>query len=135
MFDSLKQSWEEIKHHEPGCRFQEHYRSRQQQRSGFLKKVLYIGGGLLIIAAGIFFLPAPGPGFLIIFVGAGLVAQESLLAARILDRTEVALRKLADFALRVWNGASTPLRVLIVVVALALAAGAAYLAYWFFFLR
>ncbi len=57
------------------------------------------------MAAGLFFLPAPGPGFLILFAGAALLAEESLTAARALDWTEVRLRRLAKWGRRAWRAA------------------------------
>lgn len=51
-----------------------------------------VSGGLLVITAGVFFLPTPGPGFVIIALGAGLTALGSRRAARALDWTEFHLR-------------------------------------------
>ena len=133
---SLRESLQTLRDGEPGKRFQEHYRERQEGGgSGRLRRWLFLGGGTVIILAGIFFLPAPGPGFLIIFLGGGLVAQESLVAARALDWTELHLRKMGAAALRIWKGASMPVRAIIVVVALAIAAGAAYVAWMLFIAR
>ena len=39
-------------------------------------------------------MPAPGPGLLIVFIGACMLADESLTVARALDRAELALRRL-----------------------------------------
>ncbi|HEV2735165.1 MAG TPA: PGPGW domain-containing protein [Longimicrobiaceae bacterium] len=135
MLDKLKKSWHEIEEADPGSRFQERYRQRQRQGGSGPRKPLFIGGGIAIMVAGVFFLPAPGPGFLILFIGAGLLAQESLLAARALDRTEVKLRALAGWGMRVWRSSPLPVKVLLVLVGAALAAGAAYLGYRVVFAR
>ena len=129
MLKKLTQSWRELKKADPGKRFQERYRHRQQQGGSGLRKPLFIGAGVLVMAAGLFFLPAPGPGFLILFFGAGLVAQESLFAARALDRVEVWLRALAEWGTRVWKSSPVPVRVLLVLAGLALAAGATFVSY------
>jgi uncharacterized protein (TIGR02611 family) len=135
MFKKIKRSWHELRDREPGRRFQEHYEQRQENGGSGWNKPVFIGGGALIFAAGIFFLPAPGPGFLIIFLGAGMIAQESRFAARMLDHAEVLIRKVAVWGLRVWKRSSIPVKVLLVLVGLALAAGAAYLAYRLFFAK
>ena len=132
MLQGLKQNWRELKHGEPGKRFTAHYQRRHQSGSSPLRKALFIGAGAVIVAAGIFFLPAPGPGFVIIFLGGGLIAQESKAAARVLDWCELKLRTVADRALGVWQRASMPTRAAIAVAGLVIAGGAGYLAYQIF---
>lgn len=131
----LRDGLHRLREGKPGRRFQDHYQERQQTRRGWLRRWLFLGGGTLVILAGLFFLPAPGPGFVIIFLGGGLVAQESLVAARALDWTELRLRKVASALHRIWRSCSTPLKVLIVVVGAALAGAAAYVAYLLLFAR
>ena len=103
MMQRLKKSWRELKAAKAGERFQERY--RRSSGEGPLRKVLFIGGGILVMAAGVFFLPAPGPGMLILVVGAGLIAEESLIAARALDWMEIRLRRFAKWARRAWRAA------------------------------
>jgi uncharacterized protein (TIGR02611 family) len=132
----LRESLDRLKDGEPGERFQEHYRQRQQGGSHrVLRRWLYLGGGTVVILAGLFFLPAPGPGFLILFLGGGLVAQESLAAAKTLDWIEVRIRQIGSWALRIWKRSSMPVRALIVLVALAGVGAAGYGAYWVMFAR
>jgi len=133
MLDGIKSHWADLKAGKPGRRFQDHYKKRHEKQSSPWRKALFLGGGALIVAAGIFFLPAPGPGFLIIFLGGGLMAQESKHAARVLDWCEKHLRAVADWGLRIWKQATTPLRVAIVTLGLIAAGGAGYLAYTVFF--
>ena len=135
MFDGIKDYWKELKAGTPGKRFQEQYKKSHASGSSPLRKVLFLGGGALVIAAGIFFLPAPGPGWAVIFIGGGLVAQESERAAKILDWTELRLRAVMDWALGVWKKASTPARVGIVALGFVLAGGAGYAAYQIFFAK
>jgi len=49
---------------------------------------------------------APGPGILIFLVGALLVAEESLAAARLMDGADLRLRRLAAWGLTRWRRAS-----------------------------
>jgi uncharacterized protein (TIGR02611 family) len=129
MIDQLKRQWHELKDGEPGTRFQDQYRRRQAAARSPARRGAVVGGGLVVLAAGVFFLPAPGPGFLVIALGAAMVAQESLVAARASDWTEVRLRALVSWARRVWREGSAVTRGLIVLGALALAGGAGWAAY------
>jgi uncharacterized membrane protein YbaN (DUF454 family) len=101
MLQQLKQSWREFKHSAPGRRFQELYQRRQRSRRGGAKRVLFIVGGLLIIAGGVVSFPIPGvPSELIIVAGLAIFAQGSKRAARILDWIELRLR---GPYLRIWK--------------------------------
>jgi uncharacterized protein (TIGR02611 family) len=132
MFNGLKQYWQELKRGTPGKRFQQQYKKRHQSGGNPWRKALFLGGGALVIVAGIFFLPAPGPGWAIIFIGGGLLAQESKHAAKTLDWVELRLRAVVDWALSVWKRASTPLRAGIVALGLVVAGGAVFAAYQIF---
>ncbi len=90
MFKKLKQSWRDLQQGEPGRRFEDRWRRRKS--GGTARKVWVLGAGALVFAAGIFFLPAPGPGTVLLVVGAAMMAGESLWMARALDRAELALR-------------------------------------------
>jgi uncharacterized protein (TIGR02611 family) len=87
--------------------------------------LLYVSGGIVVMLAGLFFVPAPGPGWLIFFLGLGLLAGEFLYVARFLDWGAVKSRGLARWAAGPWKRSSTAVRVricaafLICVVALA----------------
>jgi hypothetical protein len=67
-----------------------------------------------------------------VFIGAGLIAEESYLAARTLDWIELRVRRLADRARRRWKSASPALKARIVVDAAFAAAGSALAAYAIF---
>ena len=73
-----------------GQRFRAHY-DRLQQRPHILRTLLMIGLGLLLLALGMVLLVLPGPGLLVGFVGAALIAGESRPAARLLDRIDLCL--------------------------------------------
>jgi Flp pilus assembly protein TadB len=103
MLKDLKQNWRRFKAGPPGRRFQQQFRYRQQFRSGPVRKALIIAGGILVAAAGIFFLFAPGPGIIILLIGAVMIAQESFLAARAFDRIEIHLRRFLRQSLGRWR--------------------------------
>jgi len=92
MMQRLRKGWRELKQGKPGRRFQERYERSPSARGA--RKWATIGIGVLLVLAGIVFLPLPGPGLVIIFVGALLVAEESLSAARLLDWLELKARRL-----------------------------------------
>lgn len=104
MLDELKKRWRDFKQGEPGKRFQDRYfRRRRTPRSQFWKVAL-LGGGTLIMAVGLVMLVAPGPGILVLVLGASFVAQESYFAAQLLDRAEIFGRNCAAWGLRQWRG-------------------------------
>src|SRR5690349_2552064 len=103
MSQALKQSWQSFKHSKPGERFKRRYYQNRQSGHSILRKIVFLGTGALIFIAGLFFLPAPGPGSIILIIGASLMAQESLSAARLLDWTELRLWRLYASALRLWK--------------------------------
>lgn len=90
MFHKLKQSWRDLQQGRPGRRFEDRWRHRRP--GGPARKILVIGSGAVVFAAGLFFLPAPGPGMVLLVLGAALVAEESRWVARALDRAEVLVR-------------------------------------------
>jgi hypothetical protein len=77
-----------------GRRFRAHY-ERMRAKPGVFRAVLAVGAGLLLLALGIVMLVTPGPGFIVAAIGAALIAGESLVAARFLDRMDL-------FATRTW---------------------------------
>jgi hypothetical protein len=118
MLERLKRSWQRFKAGVPGQRFQEQYRRRRESGRSAVQKALFIGGGILLIAAGFVFLFIPGPGLLVAFLGALLIARQSLLAARTLDWTEVRARKLMTWGFATWRRSSPALKIFVVIFVL-----------------
>ena len=50
------------------------------------RRVLRISGGFALLALGVVLLVGPGPGWLVILLGLGLLAAEFVWARRLLDR-------------------------------------------------
>jgi len=96
MFDNFKKDWEALKASDPGHRFQDRYRRRREKSLGTsnLWRFVMITLGFLIIGVGVIFLFIPGSGWVIIVVGTGIIAGESLIVAKILDIGELIIRKL-----------------------------------------
>jgi uncharacterized protein (TIGR02611 family) len=135
MLDKFKEQWRSFSEDEPGHRFQDHYHERKKTRRNPLRRIWLMGLGLLIMIGGVVLLFIPGPGILIIFIGAGMMAEESLFMARLLDGVEVRLRRLYEKTRAFWQRAATPVKVLAVLLTLAVLAAGAYASFWWFFLR
>ena len=89
MAASLSRQWEHFSASPTGRRFQARYRLRRARKFGLLWRILISGAGVVIMLAGVAMLVLPGPGILALIIGAALVAEESLVVARVLDRLDV----------------------------------------------
>ena len=133
MSSGLKATWQRLKQAAPGSRFQNEYHVHRETSRGKWSRVLSIAASVVIVAVGIVALPAPGPGFLVIAVGAALLARESLAIARAADWVELRLRDVIKWAHTWWKGAGWAARSAVLVLALMVAGLAGYLAYERFF--
>jgi hypothetical protein len=103
MFAKLKESWTQLRKGKPGSRFQDQYDRNRREQTGPLGRVVRIVVGLLLFPVGVFFLAVPGPGLLVIAVGAVMIAREFEFAAKVLDRIEVRGRQALGWARRTWR--------------------------------
>ncbi len=76
-----------------GQRFRAHY-DRLQKRPHIVRTLLVVGLGLLLLALGLVLLVLPGPGLLVGFAGAALIAGESSRAAALLDRVDLRVSRI-----------------------------------------
>jgi uncharacterized membrane protein HdeD (DUF308 family) len=79
-------------HSTPGRRFQERYQRKRQEKGSAWKRCAFVCVGVLLTLVGTFFLAVPGPGIPILLIGLGLIAGESAVMARFLDRAELRIR-------------------------------------------
>lgn len=135
MFKSLKQSWHRLKTGEPGRRFQQEYAAHQASRRTKWSRPLLLILGVVIVAVGLVALPAPGPGTLVLALGAALLARESKAVAKASDWLEVQLRRVARWAKEVWKGAPLWGKVAISLAGVALTALAGFGAFEVFVRR
>jgi hypothetical protein len=127
-----KKDWKAFERAPAGERFIRRYKARKQKGRGWAR-IASVVVGIVLVVGGAILLVIPGPGLLVIAFGGALVGQEFRWAAVALDWTEVQLRKLVRLGARFWNSASVALRAGVVAVGVAAGAGAAYLAWnWFF---
>jgi hypothetical protein len=87
------QSWDRFVHALPGRRFQERYRRMQREKGSAWRRCALVCAGIVLLIVGLFFLAVPGPGIPILAIGLALIAQESAVLARFLDRAELRLRR------------------------------------------
>jgi hypothetical protein len=93
MIEKAKENWRRFKESEPGHRFRQH---QENGRGRFdAQTFLSIGGGILAVVGGLVAVPGPGPGWVITFLGLGLIAGEFQTVVRFMDRIEMKLRALA----------------------------------------
>ncbi len=118
MIERTKQSWHAFKDSEPGRRFQDRYDRRQDAEHGrwTMGAVFNVMLGVAIAVAGLLLVPAPGPGWIITFLGLGLLGSEFAPMARTLDWTEVKLRSAAGWANDVWVQSSVVVKAVLVLV-------------------
>lgn len=133
MFKEIAEHWDHFRHYQPGERFERYYRSRHETKRSTTKKALLIGLGILVMAAGVIFLAIPGPGLLVMLVGAALIARESLFVSRLFDRLEPRLWKLARWCKKTWQGLPRGAKIFLIEIAAVLGLLALYIAYRIFF--
>ncbi len=78
------------------------------------------------MVGGVIAVPGPGPGWLIILLGLGMVAGESLFFARLMDGVEAILRRLTRWVADVWMASPASGKASICLAVLACAAGSGY---------
>lgn len=103
MFEGLQREWAQLKRGRPGSRFVEQFDKERKQRKSPVGRIARIIVGLLLFPIGVVFLAIPGPGLLVIALGAVLIAREFRFAARLLDVVEVRGRKMLTWAGRQWK--------------------------------
>lgn len=108
MLKSIKREWQLLRDTAPGRRFRERYRRTRLGGPSFMARVARMVGGLAITAVGAFLIPAPGPGWLIVALGLGLIASDIRPLATFLDRSELRLRDVSE-RLSVWWVARSPM--------------------------
>ena len=134
VFERAKENWRRIKKSEQGNRFQDRYRRHQENRRGRFdpRTFLSIGGGILVVG-GLIAVPGPGPGWVITFLGLGLIAGEFRPVAHFMDRVEVKLRALARWVVDAWKSSSTAAKASICLAILLCLTALVYVAYYLFF--
>jgi hypothetical protein len=129
MLKTLKQHWHIFKKAPTGQRFERYYESRHNTPRGLVKKILLISMGAVVVLVGIFFLAVPGPGLVVLLIGAILIARESLFVSRLFDRIEPRVSALAIRCRRIWQRLPIGVKILLTVTVAALTAAVCWFAY------
>src|SRR5829696_5749792 len=108
MIARMKQSWRRFKGGEPGYRFQERYRRRQESEHGWRdpSRLFYVLGGLVLAVGSLLLGGLPGPGMLTFFLGVGMIAGEFGPVARLLDGAEVWAREFGRWVGGIWRSSA-----------------------------
>ena len=124
------QHWRSFSRGRPGKRFQERYRRRQELGRGQwgVRRISYLSLGVLIVAVSAVGGLLPGPGWGTAIIGFALIAGEFLPAARLLDRSDLALRGFLQFVRDIW-GHSWAGKVLVTTVTVFVVAVLGYAVY------
>ena len=132
---SLKQQWRDLKKGRPGNRFQDRYERNKEGRAdeSALRRWVQPLAGMLLFVAGVFFCVFPGPGLPLLVVGAMLLAERSRVMARVLDWSEMNVRKSISKAKKWWREASLIARNAVLMFGVLVIAGAGYGAWHFLF--
>ncbi len=91
---SVRRQWQHFVATPSGRRFQTRHRMRRAQTAGVARKFVICTFGVIIALAGVIMLVLPGPGLVALVIGAVLIAEESLLVARALDRFDLWVTRL-----------------------------------------
>ena len=133
MTERIQRHWREFRESEPGQRFKERYRRRQEAERGHVVwRIFLIILGALIAVGSLVLAPLPGPGWATVFIGLMILGGELLPAARFLDWLEVRLRRFWRLVQKAWR-ASFLGKVAVVVLATVLAAATIFAGYLLLF--
>jgi hypothetical protein len=124
MIGRTKRSWQRFQASNPGHRFQDRYRRRQESEHGWTDpwRLFYVLGGLILALGSLAFGVLPGPGTLTFFVGLGMTAGEVRPVARLLDWAEVRARKFGRWVGGIWKSSAGGKLLVISVAAICVAA-------------
>jgi|SRR5436190_13749565 len=130
MTSTPEETLHELERAPPGERFQRLYRKRQRSRHAKGMNVAFNLGGLVVVAIGIATYPIPViPSEIVILVGLALISQGSIQGAKLLDRTEVRLRRWFAPALKRWRRLPRWARRTLAIVWIVSVSGLSYWAY------
>ncbi len=130
----MKESWRSFEASNPGHRFQDRYRRRQEREHGWRdpRRLFYVVGGLVLAVGSLLLGVLPGPGTLTFFLGLGMIAGEFRPVARLLDWAEVRARELGRWVKGIWRSSAAGKASVFAVTAICLAA-VLYIAYLLLF--
>jgi hypothetical protein len=123
MTSMLMAEWKGLRRGRPGRRFREHYESARQskERTTVIGRLVRVGLAMVAFAVGVVLMFIPGPAVLFFLIAGALLATESRALAIALDRVEVGVRVVVKAGLRQWRRLPLFGRIIVVLVAAAVA--------------
>jgi hypothetical protein len=91
MSEWIAESWRALTPSNAGLRFEQRYVKATLRQRSRMPQGLGLACGIAVLALGLIMVPAPAPGLPFILAGAGMIAEQSLRAARLFDKCELAL--------------------------------------------
>ncbi|MDB6114838.1 MAG: hypothetical protein JWQ83_2002 [Lacunisphaera sp.] len=124
----LQQQWKILRAGQPGQRFQDRYHRHQRSASAgnWLHRVGRFVAAALATAIGVVLVFIPGPAIVFFALAGALLASDCLWLARVLDWSEVKLRRLWNWGRRFWQHLSVAGRVALLAVGGGLSAATTY---------
>ena len=126
MASTLISEWRELRQGRPGRRFQDGYEAshRTKNRVTLLGRIVRLALALVALVVGVILMFIPGPAILFFAIAGGLLAAESRQVARLLDWTEIQIRKVAAYLRARWKKLSLVGKIIVgLAVVAASAAG------------
>jgi hypothetical protein len=128
--ESPRQVMDEIERGRPGTRFRRLYDARQRSPHHRLKNVLYVIGGLAVVAVGVVTYPIPVvPSEIVILLGIVFLAGSSKWGASALDGAELWLRRHFGWLIPKWKRLPKWLRMVIWAAWVVLVSAGSWFAY------
>lgn len=127
----FREHWREIKRGLPGHRFQARYAKSQQRKNQarLAHRIIFLVAGLLAFAIGGVLVVFPGPAIPFFVLGGALLATESRVMARLLDKSELRLRAVAVWARERWRRLPGYARLGLIILGACCSAASAYLGF------
>ena len=131
MTASFKTEWKALWRSRPGRRFQERYEASRRKRAtaSLVGRVIRLVLALGLVTIGVVLVLIPGPAIVFFALAGGLLAAESRRVARLLDWTEVKLRRVARWLWSRWCGFSGGQKAAALVMLLAAGAAGLFAGY------
>ncbi|MEL4154561.1 TIGR02611 family protein [Corynebacterium bovis] len=108
-----------------------HHSALKERRHGYLVRPLTLIVGWLVVVGGIVTIPAPGPGWVTVFVGVGILSLELRWAQRLLEWGVARYDVFDDWFHRQSRGTRWVLVALLIVVIWVVFAAIAWAMWWF----
>lgn len=122
----IRSALNKLRAERPGRRFRSARREAESRKGGKMVRPMLLLLGVVLVAAGIFFMAVPGPGLPVLLAGLALISLASRRTARLLDRAEVLILQAADGARKRWTGAPPWVKIFLVTSGLLLAGALTY---------